>query len=413
MVSTDKSKREQLERMIARIPDYRSRVLSKLFFTLTGMVLMIGALSFAYIDLSKVPKSQQCNIIPLSLNLEKGKVLSERQLFALVQKVTQYPGRFLAIKVAESPINSFTKINQTACQGLPDQILGGFFWWVLLCLVISYPAVAFAFVKTRLSKENCDGHPRVHLLVPAYITLVMLIVAYGSLYAFFGLVLLWTISRRLFKTSFNKSILEGLPPFKRVDYKRFSTLDRHVFLIGKSHDKPLAELTQALIKPARGELERTYVIYKWITSNISYDVQAFISNNLDGAADPRSVYKNRKGVCSGYSYLLVEMLQMAGVRAEVIDGYAPAFYRTYGNVETARPNHSWVGVRINDNWCLADPTWDAGGVDPRTGAFAFKRGKFSHFLASPTIFVKQHLPIIEDWQLLESPISKVAFFKAL
>ena len=61
------------------------------------------------------------------------------------------------------------------------------------------------------------------------------------------------------------------------------------------------------------------------------------------------------------------------------------------------PNHHWIAVAINEFWYLIDLIWC---VQQKTDFY---------FLCDPAIFVYNHLPIDQDWQLLFRPVTKSEF----
>ncbi len=68
----------------------------------------------------------------------------------------------------------------------------------------------------------------------------------------------------------------------------------------------------------------------------------------------------------------------------------------------------WNAVKIAGQWRLIDVTWAAGYVDAGGTRFSrkFNPGFFCTLLA---LFVQNHLPDDEAWQLLAQPLSKKAF----
>lgn len=171
-------------------------------------------------------------------------------------------------------------------------------------------------------------------------------------------------------------------------------------------------LTEFLTRDVTSDLHKAYVIYKWITTNIDYDVQAFLTNNLRGIGAAPVVLKNRKAVCDGYAELFLRMANSSGLRAEKLTGFAKGYGYRIGE-SMKRPNHAWNAVQIDGRWYLLDSTWDAGSVDQDTQGFRRNNSDFNFFLTNPSHFIYTHLPENRQWQLLDSAWTPEEFYAAV
>lgn len=72
-------------------------------------------------------------------------------------------------------------------------------------------------------------------------------------------------------------------------------------------------------------------------------------------------------------------------------------------------NHSWNAVFINGEWRFVDCTWGSGFLDTNK-KFCRQFDEF-WFLTDPEVFVYDHFPAHQIWQLLEEPISIEDFNK--
>jgi hypothetical protein len=141
-----------------------------------------------------------------------------------------------------------------------------------------------------------------------------------------------------------------------------------------------------------------------VARNLSYDVQGFLSGRLgDGTAE--NVYRERLAVCGGYVALFQRLAREAGLEATPILGYAKGFTYRFG-ASTRKPNHSWLGVRINGQWRLVDPTWGSGYV--ANGKFE-PRFMWDYFLVNPNELILSHFPEEDDWQLLQKAVRRSDF----
>lgn len=160
-------------------------------------------------------------------------------------------------------------------------------------------------------------------------------------------------------------------------------------------------------------------IYNWITHNISYDVKAMEHGKLK-EEDPVKVFKQKKGMCGGYSLLFAAMCNEVGIKALMIDGYSKDWMFDDGD-KFYIPRHAWNVVYIDKRWRLIDATWGAGYLTQTPGWLKRKLNKASnnplqtsgklkfkfqydtaYFLSDPLVFRLKHLPSDPVWQMTDS-----------
>ncbi|MEI2739625.1 MAG: transglutaminase domain-containing protein [Chitinophagaceae bacterium] len=189
-----------------------------------------------------------------------------------------------------------------------------------------------------------------------------------------------------------------------------------LFVCANAFPQTPAELAKQLTSQHNTERSKITAIFNWITTNISYRTRPAIKKTLlinvenpDEEDDKcplkplnervaETVLKNRMAVCDGYSRLFATLCEHAGIRSEVIIGYA----KTGINKPTQRfgVNHYWNAVMIDSNWYLLDATWASGYIS--TGGDRFIREyDDKYFLTSPEIFIRDHYPDDARWTLLE------------
>lgn len=102
-------------------------------------------------------------------------------------------------------------------------------------------------------------------------------------------------------------------------------------------------------------------IYAWVISNIDYDYDAIQSGKVLEAESAETVLKQGKTICNGYVELMIVMLEKQGIKAERIEGYTRSYDpgTEYILIES---DHAWLGIYLNGEWKLADPTWDSGYI---------------------------------------------------
>ena len=103
--------------------------------------------------------------------------------------------------------------------------------------------------------------------------------------------------------------------------------------------------TMALIAGKTTDYQKAQAIASWVASNISYDYSYSLPS------DPLSVYKNKSGVCEGYSNLTYAMLYIAGIPCVNISGM-PDPSRTLQYAA-----HAWNAALIDGSWVFMDTTW--------------------------------------------------------
>lgn len=189
-----------------------------------------------------------------------------------------------------------------------------------------------------------------------------------------------------------------------IDLKAFdySKADSIALNFPKSKHKSYVELVAPLVENLNTEHEKFRVLFRWITDNISY-------NYGNKTSDVDKVVKTQKAVCIGYSTLLKEMCNSAGIECETIVGYSKTATEDIGK-KLKKSDHAWNAVKLYDKWYLVDITWATSGYDKKKRKF-IKRLDERYFLTPPEIFVKNHLPEDKKWQLLEKPMKKTEFIK--
>jgi Transglutaminase-like superfamily len=198
-------------------------------------------------------------------------------------------------------------------------------------------------------------------------------------------------------------------------------------------------LAQQLTSSCKTEREKVTKIFRWITDNISYRIR---SNRIPviGAASLRfsqseeepdtsalkplnervaeTVLKTRLAVCDGYSRLFSTLCDYAGIRSEIIVGYAK------GNSNKPSPkfgvNHYWNAVFLDGRWQLLDATWASGYVSRQEDEFV-RDYDDNYFLTDPAVFIRDHYPDDPRWTLLadatvpdefrHSPFKQKSFLK--
>lgn len=192
-----------------------------------------------------------------------------------------------------------------------------------------------------------------------------------------------------------------------------------------AQDDPRA-LAAELTAHCKTDREKVKAIFHWITDNISYKLAPRFRSPIIGQSTRRytseeageqpdtsalkplnervacDVLNNRDAVCVGYARLFTTLCDFAGIRSEIIIGYAR------GNpnrpVSKFGVNHYWNAVFLEGEWQLLDATWASGFITSGGEQFV-KEYDGNYFLTSPELFIKDHYPDDVRWTLL--PNAKV------
>ncbi|MHB9293858.1 hypothetical protein Holit_02977 [Hollandina sp. SP2] len=154
----------------------------------------------------------------------------------------------------------------------------------------------------------------------------------------------------------------------------------------------LPGVTSSLIKGVSDQFLKAKILHDWICDNIAYDADLYFTGRIT-AQDYVSVLKKKKAVCSGYTNVMNQMCELAGIESIGINGYSKGFGYT-GKIGRDT-DHAWNAVHIGNKWYLVDVTWDAGHLDRRT---FIKRYSTEWLFLDSRPFLYSHLPEDEAYQ---------------
>ena len=144
--------------------------------------------------------------------------------------------------------------------------------------------------------------------------------------------------------------------------------------------------------------QKLWAAYSWVAGNIRYDTDSmyFINSGHDSSERISGALRRRKGVCENFAAIFNDIASKCGLECYEVTGYT----KQYGAVDKSA--HTWCAVKLNGNWFLCDPTWDAGNSSSA-----------KYFLVAPDQFIKSHMPFDPLWQLLDHPISHNEFYSGI
>jgi hypothetical protein len=152
----------------------------------------------------------------------------------------------------------------------------------------------------------------------------------------------------------------------KIRFEAVNELEKDIRYISNSayvdsKNPEIAALANSLLKPEMKDMDKLFAIHSWVTSNIAYDYEEFLSGNI-GMSTASQTIKEREGTCRDYSFVIAALARAANLEARVVYG------ETKGESRFGRW-HAWNEVRIGDRWVTVDATWDAGYI--KDGRFVF------------------------------------------
>lgn len=184
----------------------------------------------------------------------------------------------------------------------------------------------------------------------------------------------------------------------------------------------LNALTNMLTQSLHTDVEKFRALYKWVCNNIEFDYSLYVAhkkarqkikdkdeweqwNKSFTRKALKLLVEDKRTVCTGYAYLLKELAAHANIQCEMIHGYGRT---ATSSVATGYANHSWNAVRLNNKWYLCDPTWSSGAYNSTSMKYE-KNFEDGYFLASPSLFIRNHYPIDTTWMLTKENVSQSDF----
>lgn len=193
----------------------------------------------------------------------------------------------------------------------------------------------------------------------------------------------------------------------------FSKVDK-VVLDYPSGYTSVDSLAQRVLSDFSSPTEQVRAFYTWLINNISYDVDqtyaretqipytdrkdSLIRTNAVLGALAQLALEEKKGICSGYTYLFHQLCLLAGIEAHYIIGYAKSgILDLMANPESLK--HAWNVVKLNQQWHFIDATWGAGHI---ANEQFIKQSSYDYFMASPNYFELSHQPLVNKLVLTKN-----------
>jgi transglutaminase-like putative cysteine protease len=163
--------------------------------------------------------------------------------------------------------------------------------------------------------------------------------------------------------------------------------------------------------------QRVKAVHDFVVLRLTYDDDALAKIEAHDYAhtpsqEAKAVFDAKKGVCAGYAKLMTALGKAAGLEISYVTGYIRDTRRrttdngTDAAIKAALEGygHAWNAAKIDGTWYLIDATWD----DPTGHAPTLES---TYLFTPPELFVHDHLPEKNSWQLLERPLSPGEFVR--
>jgi transglutaminase-like putative cysteine protease len=132
------------------------------------------------------------------------------------------------------------------------------------------------------------------------------------------------------------------------------------------------DIISSVTNSSMSELEKELAIHEYVVKNTAYDFDNYINERVP--EDSYTAYGtliNGKAVCQGYADTMKLLLNLAGIEAQVVVGYA------------GEP-HAWNMVKIDGEYYHLDATWDDPVPD------AGNKVRYTYFNVSDEQISKDH-----------------------
>jgi len=184
-------------------------------------------------------------------------------------------------------------------------------------------------------------------------------------------------------------------------------IDAHVRSIPRSETESVEKLSHYLTEPYEGLRNRAFAVYRWVTTNVFFDVEGYFERSATRGTDAQSVLRERVTSSEGYATLFEELCRASNIPARKVRGFAKG-YGYHLRQKIPQPNHTWNVIRVNGGrWFICDPTWGSGEIGDD---MMFHRAPNTHqFMIPPSVAITSRFPVDDKWQFLDQPITKEAF----
>ena len=122
-------------------------------------------------------------------------------------------------------------------------------------------------------------------------------------------------------------------------------------------DTEAIALAEEVVTPADTDLDAVALVYDYVTSHVTYDLDKAKTVESDYLPDVDEVLRSGKGICFDYAALMAAMLRSQKIPTRLEIGYAGTTYHAW--ISTYITDVGWVNgiIRFDGtDWSLMDPT---------------------------------------------------------
>lgn len=213
-------------------------------------------------------------------------------------------------------------------------------------------------------------------------------------------------------------------------YKSNKVLEDYIQRAPERNSSELSDLVEYLKKyPSKDILTKYFLVYLWITKNISYDINSFrLSKSLDFST--AEIFSSGVSNWKGYSKLFDKICKDLKLFSICITGFkklSNSFLPLITSVNKAaissnennnnlkiednfiyeEANHEWNVIDINCKFYFVDSNLGSGYVNEKD-EFCFNFNPL-YFLTPAEFLIDDHFPLKSEWQLLNKEITKTQF----
>ena len=143
--------------------------------------------------------------------------------------------------------------------------------------------------------------------------------------------------------------------FRNVD-DLFHWKNKFLTNIDHRHTVAMTETVNSILKNCTSDIAKVGAIYHWVQNNIKYVANEYAEGGLV-PRDPYIVYEKRYGDCKDMSAIIIEMLDIAGIKAYYTWLGTRALPYSYKDIPTTRvTNHMIATCILNNNYYFLDAT---------------------------------------------------------
>ena len=169
----------------------------------------------------------------------------------------------------------------------------------------------------------------------------------------------------------------------------------------KLSDTAIVEFTRQLIAPAENDFEKMRAIFVFVTRYLKYEDQSSRIETRRINQNITDILSRKQGICWDYAQLICHMAEIAALPCMSVVGFSQDLnsHREIGE----EPDHAWNVVMLQNNYYLLDATWESNTL--YADDYLKQEYKVDYFMTDPELFIKNHFPVLDFFQLLSCPLS--------